>query len=167
MVTVEFCLTMAQYNQWMNQSLYQVCSTIPDDERKRDRGAFFKSIHSTLNHIMYGDLAFLSRFTGDPPQVPELGVDLYDDFAELHSARQALDGRILQWTSALTDGWLRLSLTYTSKVDGKVRTVPHWVLISHMFNHQTHHRGQATTLLSQMGLDVGTTDLPFMPQFSM
>ena len=166
MITNEFCVTMAQYNQWMNQRLYGLCGTIPDDERKRDRGAFFKSIHSTLNHIMYGDLAWLSRFTGDPPQVPALEVDLYDDFVALRSAREALDRRILQWASTLTDEWLRLALTYTSKVDGKVRTVPHWVLVTHMFNHQTHHRGQATTLLSQMGLDVGATDLPFMPQFS-
>ncbi len=166
MITSDFCHTMAEYNEWMNARLYELCSSIPDAERKRDQGAYFKSIHSTLNHIVYADLAFLSRFTGDPPEVPPLGVDLYDDFDELRTARAALDRRLLDWTGTLTEPWLQQTQTYTSKVDGKTRTVPRWAMMVHMFNHQTHHRGQLTTLLSQMGLDIGTTDLPFMLRFS-
>ncbi len=73
----------------------------------RDRGAFFKSIHATLNHIVYADLAFLSRFTGDPPQVPELGVDLYADFAALHAARLCARPRLCDWTATLQDAWLQ------------------------------------------------------------
>lgn len=61
--------------------------------------------------------------------------------------------------------WLAEPITYTSKIDGKTRTVQKWILVTHMFNHQTHHRGQVTTLLSQMGFDVGSTDIPFMPEF--
>jgi hypothetical protein len=68
-----FCTAMAEYNAWMNGRLYQVCTSIPELELKRDRGAFFRSIYSTLNHLLYGDLAFMSRFTGDPAVVPELG----------------------------------------------------------------------------------------------
>ena len=85
----------------------------------------------------------------------------------MRKEREALDRRIVGWAIGLTDEWLAESLTYTSKVDGKTRTVANWVLVTHMFNHQTHHRGQVTTLLSQMGLDMGTTDLPFMPIFQV
>jgi uncharacterized damage-inducible protein DinB len=166
MITTDFCATMARYNEWMNRRLYAACDRLGDEERKRDRGAFFKSIHSSLNHIVYADLAFFSRFTGTPPVVPELGVDLHDDFAELTRARAALDARILDWAVSLQPDWLRDPLTYTSKVDGRLRTVPRWVLVCHLFNHQAHHRGQVTTLLSQAGIDMGTTDLPFMPEFS-
>ncbi|MBD2578979.1 DinB family protein [Oscillatoria sp. FACHB-1406] len=156
---------MAQYNQWMNSRLYELCATLPDTELRKERGAFFKSIYATLNHIAYGDLAFLSRFTGNPSVVPEPGDDLFGTFDLLRVQRAALDRRILVWSEALSPAWLAESLTYTSKIDGKTRTVPKWILVAHMFNHQTHHRGQVTTLLSQMGLDIGSTDIPFMPQF--
>jgi uncharacterized damage-inducible protein DinB len=154
---------MARYNAWMNARLYALCATLGDDERRRDRGAFFRSIHSTLNHIVYADLAFLSRFTGDPPEVPALGVDLHAEFAALRAARAALDARIEAWCATLDEDWLAQKLTYTSKVDGQTRTLPRWLLVTHLFNHQTHHRGQLTTLLTQRGLDIGSTDLPFMP----
>lgn len=165
MVTNEFCNTMAQYNEWMNSRLYALCASLPEPELYKDRGAFFKSIYATLNHIAYGELAFLSRFTGNPAVVPELGASLFGSFAELRRERVELDARLLEWSNTLSPAWLAETLTYTSKVDGQVRTVPRWVLVVHMFNHQTHHRGQITTLLSQMGLDVGSTDIPFMPQF--
>jgi uncharacterized damage-inducible protein DinB len=157
---------MAQYNQWMNSRLYELCATLPEADLHKHRGAFFGSIYRTLNHIAFGDLAFLSRFTGDPAVVPELDVDLFQDFARLRLQRHAIDARILDWVASLETNWLSEELTYTSKVDGKARTVPKWALVAQMFNHQTHHRGQITTLLSQMGLDIGTTDIPFMPRFS-
>lgn len=165
MITAAYCQTMATYNSWMNQRLYAVCTSITDEDRKRDQSAFFRSIHSTLNHILYGDTAFMLRFTGKPDEVPEIGIDLHEDFEDLRQARAAMDQRIADWSATLNDGWLEQSLSYTSRVDGASRTVPQWVLVTHMFNHQTHHRGQITTLLTQMGLDVGSTDLPFMPQF--
>jgi uncharacterized damage-inducible protein DinB len=164
MISAEFCVAMARYNEWMNHRLYALCATLPPAELERDRGAFFKSIYGTLNHIAYADLAFLSRFTGAPAEVPELGVMLYRDFTELQRARSALDQRLCAWAAALQPEWLRTDLTYTSKVDGVRRTRPKWLLVTHLYNHQTHHRGQATTLLAQMGLDVGSTDLPFMPE---
>ncbi|ESA38461.1 hypothetical protein N836_31465 [Leptolyngbya sp. Heron Island J] len=159
-------LLLAEYNQWMNSKIYDVCSELPEDELRLDRGAFFGSIYLTLNHITYGDLAFMSRFTENPPQVPELGAELFSTFSELKSARSSLDIRLVDWVSTLEDSWLDQVQTYKSKVDGKVRSVSRRFLIMHMFNHQTHHRGQVTTLLSQLNLDVGSTDIPFMPQFT-
>ena len=76
MITSEYCATMARYNEWMNSRLYALCATLPEAELRADRGAFFKSIYATLNHIAYADLAFLARFTGDPAVVPELDVAL-------------------------------------------------------------------------------------------
>jgi uncharacterized damage-inducible protein DinB len=165
MITASYSQLMAQYNAWMNSRMYALCATLPDAELHKDRGAFFGSIYATLNHIVYGDLAFLSRFTGNPSTVPEPGADLFGAFSLLRTERAALDQRILLWSESLSPAWLAESLTYVSKIDGKTRTVPKWVLVTHLFNHQTHHRGQVTTLLSQMGLDMGTTDIPFMPQF--
>lgn len=165
MITSSHAELMAHYNEWMNTRMYALCASLPDEELRRDRGAFFKSLYGTLNHITYGDLAFMSRFTGDPAVVPDPGVELFGSFSRLRAEREALDRRILAWSKSLTPAWLGEALTYKSKIDGRSRTVPRWVLVTHMFNHQTHHRGQATTLLSQMGLDIGTTDIPFMARF--
>ena len=159
------CVLLARYNEWMNARLYAVCAGLTQAELKLDRGAFFGSIAGTLEHLVYGDLASLSRFTGDPARPPALGAELYGSFAALRAARTAIDARIVAWASTLSEAWLARTLTYTSQVDGKTRTLPHWALVTHMFNHQTHHRGQLGTLLTQMGLDVGSTDIPFMPQF--
>ena len=154
---------MARYNRWMNERVYAVCAELDDEARLRDRGAFFGSIELTLNHILYGDLAFMSRFTGEPAEPPPIGERMEADFAALRTARAALDARIEAWASALTAPWLAATLSYVSLVDGRTRTFEHWVLVTHMFNHQTHHRGQVTTLLSQSGIDIGSTDIPFMP----
>jgi uncharacterized damage-inducible protein DinB len=163
MLDAEFARTLAHYNRWMNQRIFALCAEIPDGERRRDRGAFFGSIHRTLDHLVYADLAFLSRFTGDPPEVPPLGVELYADFEVLRAVRERLDARLVAWAESLSEEWLASPHTYTSNVDRKTRTLPSWILVAHLFNHQAHHRGQLTTLLSQQGLDYGSTDLPFMP----
>jgi uncharacterized damage-inducible protein DinB len=160
---VELYRTFARYNQWMNGKVYAVCAEIDDAERKRDRGAFFRSIHGTLNHLLFGDRTWLGRFTGKPYEVAPMGVDLYDDFAELRAARVAMDEDILAWAAGLTEAWLRDDLSWTSGADGVTRSRKRWLLASHMLNHQTHHRGQLTTLLCQQGHDVGPTDLPWMP----
>jgi uncharacterized damage-inducible protein DinB len=155
--------TFARYNQWMNQKTYEVCAKIDDAERRQDRGAFFKSIHGTLNHLLFGDRIWMGRFTGRQYPIAPMGLDLHDDFSELRAARAAMDQDILDWTAGLTEAWLAGTLTWTSGVDGATRARPCWLLASHLFNHQTHHRGQLTTLLCQLGHDVGPTDLPWMP----
>jgi uncharacterized damage-inducible protein DinB len=165
MIGPEYCRLMAEYNGWMNRKVYGACSSLPEEMLIADRGAFFKSIYLTLNHIAGVDIAFLSRFTGDPSTVPALGADLFGGFGNLNAERLRLDARIASWADGLSESWLAASLTYESKVDGRTRTLPHWILVTQLFNHQTHHRGQVTTVLTQLGLDVGTTDIPFMPRF--
>jgi uncharacterized damage-inducible protein DinB len=155
---------LAVYNAWMNERLYAVCASLTDEERNRARGAFFKSIHSTLNHILWADLAWMARLADKryAPAVP-FGDDVFADFEELRSARTSLDAEISDWASTLTEERLQAPHSFVSQVLNVSRVQPTWTFVAHMFNHQTHHRGQLTTLLSQAGIDYGDTDLVLMP----
>jgi uncharacterized damage-inducible protein DinB len=148
---------MAGYNRWMNEKLYDVCERLPDEERKRDRSAFFKSIHGTLNHLLLADRAWLGRFTGRPVHYPKLDLELYADFAELRRERRRMDDAIEAYCATLTDASLASELVYRN-FQGKEFRHALGVAVVHLFNHQTHHRGQVTTLLSQAGIDPGVTD---------
>jgi uncharacterized damage-inducible protein DinB len=163
MIDRQYCELMARYNRWMNERLYALCAKLPDAERKRDRRAFFGSIHGTLNHLLWGDRMWMGRFTGRPCTDPPFGADMYADFEELAREREAADRSMLDWAATLSAEWLASTLTYTSKVDGKTRSLPAAVAVIHLFNHGTHHRGQLTALMKQCGVDPGITDLPWLP----
>lgn len=94
---------MASYNQWMNQRLFSVCAEIPDSQRRRDRGAFFKSIHGTLNHLLLADRIWLGRFFGNPHRARSLDEELYHDFDELRRERERTDGDIVRWAATVTE----------------------------------------------------------------
>ena len=128
-------------------------------------GAFFRSIHGTLNHLLYGDKAWMGRFKGKPFEVKIIGEDIYSEFEDLRTERIKTDEEIVTWSNSLDSKWLEKPFEYTSNVDGKTRVLPAWILVTHMFNHQTHHRGQVTTLVKQLGIEPGITDIPWMPQF--
>ena len=151
--------TMARYNRWMNQKVYDGCAGLADDGRKRDMGAFFKSIHGTLNHILLADRIWMGRFTGEPFPVTSLDQELYADFHVLRDERAAEDERIIDWVALLSPEDMEGDLVYTSIVNPEPRRYPLWFALSHFFNHQTHHRGQISSLLTQLGVDVGVTDL--------
>ena len=163
MVTREYCQLMARYNRWMNERLYALCAGFSDAERRRDRGAFFGSMHGTLNHLLWGDRMWLGRFVGPPCVHPAFGTDMSDDFAELAREREATDQVMLEWAGNVTPEWLASTLEYQSKVDGRTRRLPAAAAAVHLFNHGTHHRGQLTTLVKQAGADPGVTDLPWLP----
>jgi uncharacterized damage-inducible protein DinB len=115
-----------------------------------------------LNHLLVGDRIWMGRFIQQP--VPyTIGQELYANFDELRHQRQLTDQAIINWTKSLSQTWLAQPFTYTSGLDKKSRTLPTWLLVTHLFNHQTHHRGQLTTLLNQLGYDSGVTDLPWLP----
>lgn len=156
---------MALYNRWMNERLYEHCARLSDDERKRDVGAFFKSIHGTLNHLLLGDRIWLGRFTGRLFAVTSLAQELYPDFGELSAERRKMDAAIIEWAQSLTDADFERDLSYTSVANPAPRRYPFWFAATQFFNHQTHHRGQLTTLLSQRGIDPGVTDLIWLPEF--
>lgn len=155
--------TMSAYNGWMNQKLYAVCAGMSDVERKADRGAFFGSIHGTLNHLLLADRVWMGRFTGNPFAVKSLDEELYADFDALRHEREAEDTRIEHWAATLTDEVLHGKLEYTTVANPGPRSSDLWLCVAHFFNHQTHHRGQLTALLAQAGQDYGVTDLMWMP----
>lgn len=163
MIDVEYCQLLARYNRWMNERLYAAAATLSDDERRRDRGAFFGSIHRTLAHILWGDRMWLGRFTGDAHPVTAYGADAHPDFVELARERGNADRDVLAWAGALSPAWLASTLEYRAASDGRLRRMPAWIAATHLFQHATHHRGQVTTLLKQAGVDPGVTDLPLLP----
>lgn len=157
---------LGHYNAWINERLYALVHALPEERRRADLGAYFGSIHGTLSHILWADRIWLARFTDAPlPTAAAWGTDLYPDFGDLGRARNALDGDILAWVGQLTMEDLCRNLTVVSRSDQKERRGPLWAFLTHFFNHQTHHRGQVTTLMHQLGQDPGVMDLPFMPHF--
>jgi uncharacterized damage-inducible protein DinB len=167
-MTPEYARVMARYNRWMNDKLYAVAGELTDAERKEDRRAFFGSIHRTLNHLLLADRVWLGRFTGAALEEGELGPggiraldqELYGDFAELRRERAKTDDEIDAFVATLTDDKLAGALRYLRH--GVANEMPLWHAVAHLFNHQTHHRGQVTTLLMQSGHDPGSTDLVAM-----
>ncbi|MFM7346717.1 MAG: DinB family protein [Tagaea sp.] len=155
--------TMAEYAVWMNAKLIARASTLSDEARKRDLGAFFKSLHATLDHVNYGDMAWLARFDGGEKPSVRHGQLMDGSWDALVARRSTLDARLKAWTNSVEQEALARDFTYVAGSDGKSRTLPLWVLATHMINHGTHHRGQATTLLKQLGVDPGETDLPWLP----
>ncbi|MEC4891546.1 MAG: DinB family protein [Oscillatoria sp. PMC 1051.18] len=163
MKTTDYFQRLSQYNRWMNDRLYTVCDTIPDSLRKEDRGAFFHSIHGTLNHILLADRLWLARFQQRSFPINSLNQELYADFAELRQQRQQTDIEIQTWVDSLTDEKLGAPFKFNSLSRQRECIFPLWHVTTHFFNHQTHHRGQLTTLLSQCGYDFGVTDLLWLP----
>jgi uncharacterized damage-inducible protein DinB len=162
---------LARYNAWMNDRVYTTAATLTDEERKRDLGAFFRSIHGTLNHILLADRAWLGRFTrdrtvaesrdaaGNPIALTgRLDQELYADFDRLGHERARTDEAIVRFVAGLTPERLAAPLAYRTSA-GEACEHPLWWAVTHFFNHQTHHRGQVTTLLKQLGRDPGVTDL--------
>jgi uncharacterized damage-inducible protein DinB len=163
MISPATCRTMAAYNRWMNERLYEVCAGLTDEARKQDRGAPFRSIHGTLNHLLLADNIWTSRFRGEVFPARSLDQELHSGFDELRAARAAMDDAIDAWAAGITEERLAGDLTFTGIVRPEQRTLPLWFVALHFFNHQTHHRGQLTTLLEQIGCDFGVTDLLWLP----
>jgi uncharacterized damage-inducible protein DinB len=147
----------------MNDKLYASCAALSDEDRKRDRGAFFHSIHGTLNHLLLADSVWLGRFEGQPLAFSSLDQELYASFDELRTRRTEVDDRIERWAAGVTDTALDAKLEFTSALTKRTHAPILWKVVAHFFNHQTHHRGQLTALLSQARVDYGVTDLFLLP----
>ncbi len=165
MITTAYCRHFARYNRWQNERIYSAAAQLPDATRKRNMGAFFKSIHGALNHLLVGDRLWLSRFDGEPSGVESLDQELYSDFEELRRARQHTDDRLDRFVARLDEARIQASLRFRrlSGDRGEVEW-PMAICLMQLFNHQTHHRGQVGTLLMQCGIDPGVTDLPMLPK---
>ncbi len=162
---------LARYNRWFNQRLYAACDGLGDAGRKLERGAFFGSIHGTLNHLVWGDTLWLRRFAAQGvvfaalddgllalPPGASYATPIEVDWAALQERRDRLDAAIEAWVAQMPTDFVLRTMRYAN-TQGVQRAHPMWQGMTHFFNHQAHHRGQVTTLLAQAGVDVGTTDL--------
>ncbi|HEY1474081.1 MAG TPA: DinB family protein [Pseudolabrys sp.] len=140
----------AGYNAWCNERLYAAAARLNDADYRADRGAFFKSVHGTLNHLLVGDRIWMKRFTGAGDMPPSLDVILYDDFEALRAARRSEDTLISRYIARLTDKDLLGTLRYRTVVPPVEIKQPLAPALDHFFNQQTHHRGQAYALLSSV-----------------
>ncbi|GAB1262714.1 DinB family protein [Aurantivibrio plasticivorans] len=160
----------AQYNQLMNEKVYAAAKSLGTPIVTNDYNAFFRSILGTLNHILVADIIWLTRFANHPAQFRALNIIadfpkptsldqiIYDDLEKLEESRASLDAAIIEFIHELKSEHLTSNLTYHN-TKGASFTKAFLHLLHHFFNHQTHHRGQVTTLLSQHSTDIGSTDL--------
>ena len=149
---------LAQYNVLAHRKLYEACAVLSDDERQQIRPAFFQSIHGTLNHILIGDRIWMTRFQG--LEIPSTGLNaiLSEDFLELRQVREAEDQKILDFFADLDENFLTQTIQYRNNA-GNIHVDPVELLITHFFNHQTHHRGQIHDLLTQTSVKPPSLDM--------
>lgn len=166
MISAAYVQTMARYNAWQNRNVYDAAEKLTDAQRRENRGAFFGSIHATLNHLLWADQIWLSRFGASSPPaartIPD-GLIAIDGWDELVSARLSFDDQIQCWADGIDDSALAGDVSWFSAVAGRELSASKALLVAHLFNHQTHHRGQVNALLTGFGIDPGVTDLPFGP----
>jgi uncharacterized damage-inducible protein DinB len=165
MLSPEYVRLMAAYSCWQNGSIFAAGETLGDAERRRDRGAFFGSIHATLNHLLWADRLWLHRLAGtrepDQPDIPS-SLHLQEDWALLRSEREATDRALVEWAQRVEPGDLEGELSwYSGAMQANVRR-PRWVLVVQLFNHGTHHRGQVHAMLTSAGARPEDTDVPFI-----
>jgi uncharacterized damage-inducible protein DinB len=149
----------AAYNAWCNERLYDAAATLSDTDYRADRGAFFKSVHGTLNHLVVADRIWMRRFTGVGEMPPSLDAILYDDFDVLRAARRVQDTLISRYINGLSDGDLSGTLRYRTVTRPQTIKQPLAPALDHFFNHQTHHRGQVHCLLTKIAQDAPSLDL--------
>ena len=164
---------MSRYNQRINTQLLTVCGELSNEALQKETNAFFSNIIAYWNHILFGDLILLRRLAQN--EVAQLTLTNFSSFPEpkspqdiycthlleISELRKRLDELINYYCDNLTDEACERFITYTT-TEGENITKVVADVTQHMFNHQTHHRGQVTTLLSQSNIDIGITDLVFI-----
>jgi uncharacterized damage-inducible protein DinB len=148
---------VAGYNAWANGRIYEAAAQLPDSDYRANHGAFFKSLHGTLNHLLAGDRIWMKRFTRDGDAPSALDVILCETLPDLWAARQREDRRICDFADGLDDAALRQRFRYTTITNPATVEQELGAALDHFFNHQTHHRGQAHCILSMIG---GNTAAP-------
>ncbi len=158
---------MAAYTRWQNGNLFQAADTLSDEARRENRGAFFGSIHETLNHLLWGDQIWMHRLAGTPaPQAPGIpgSTGQHADWTSLRNDRLNTDTQIVDWARTVNEQDLMGELRwYSGAIQAEVRR-PRWALVVQLFNHGTHHRGQVHGMLTAAGARPDDTDVPFIPE---
>lgn len=167
MITPAYIQVLAAYNTEMNRRWYAAAGRLTDEQRHSDERAFFRSLHGTLCHILGADSIWMWRFDNWPePTVrgaaASASATFIQNFDELSAARVDADAKIEDWAGRVTDAWLAEDLVWFSGEAKREMRRPRALTVAHLFNHQTHHRGQAHALLTRFSADPGATDLPFV-----
>ncbi|NNH62971.1 DinB family protein [Rhizobium laguerreae] len=149
----------AAYNRWANRQVYAVAAELSDAEFRSDRGAFFGSLHRTLNHLLVADRIWMKRFTGTGEAPTALNAVLFEDLDALAAARKIEDERIIAWMDTLDEAALAADCTYVPVTQPGEFTQPLAPALAHLFNHQTHHRGQCHMTLTALAKPSLTLDL--------
>ncbi len=165
MLSPDYVLSMARYNAWQNRQMKAALEALPEAELRRDRGAFFGSVFATVNHLLWADAMWMSRVSNWPK--PAIGIDgstgLTPTLAAWGAERFRADGRILLWAERLGALDLTGDLRWYSGATGREQVKPLGQCLAHMFNHQTHHRGQVHAMVTAAGGGGWVSDLAFMP----
>ncbi len=149
----------AAYNAWANRTLYDEVGKLDDGAYRRNVGAFFGSLHRTLNHLLTADRIWLKRFTGSGEAPTSLDTILHEDLAGLRAAREHEDARLAAFIDSLTEEKIAADFTYSPLTNPAIITHPLGPALTHVFNHQTHHRGQCHGILTAVGGSSITLDL--------
>jgi uncharacterized damage-inducible protein DinB len=144
-------VTMAQYNAWANARVYRAAAALPEELYRKDTGAYFKSLQGTLNHLLTGDRIWMRRLTGSGEYQTQLDAIIYADLASLSVARQAEDKRIIDFVAGLSEPQFEEMWDYKT-LNGAPQRQRRREILAHVFNHQTHHRGQAHAILTSLGV---------------
>ncbi|THH38680.1 damage-inducible protein DinB [Aliishimia ponticola] len=167
MIDAEYTRIMARYNAWQNRQLSDIVHAMDEDALTQDRGAFFGSIFATLNHLLWADKLWMSRFdpSVEPPQVPAANHgNMTPTISVWGAERFHLDGKIRHWSMALRNLDLKGDLHWYSATADAQMSRPKAECIMHFFNHQTHHRGQIHAMLTAAGETAPVSDLVFLPE---
>lgn len=163
MITPGYVAEMAAYSRWQNDNVYRICDDIGLEEQQRDRGLFFGSIHHTLDHICLVNRTILTILHGKQPIRVPLDQMVWSDWEDLKATRLLQDDVLAQGGRDWTEAWLAERITLNSPRLETPPSFPRWVMVVQLFNHQTHHRSQVTTALHAMGIEYGSTDIPWRP----
>ncbi|WP_299660162.1 DinB family protein [uncultured Ruegeria sp.] len=166
MITGAYAREMARYSRWQNKQLKGFLRALPSEELVRDRSAFFGSIMGTANHLLWGDWIWISRFDKGPGPgggIPD-SVSICTGMADWMPLRDTIDARITRWADTLGDTELSGSFTWYSAAKEADVAKPYVQCVIHMFNHQTHHRGQLHQMLTEAGSEAPVSDLVFLPE---
>ena len=150
---------LANYNKWANEKIINSCKKLTETEYKKDRGAFFSSIHGTLNHLLVVDRAYISRIEGIDHGLKSLDQILFESLLQLEEARIKEDKRLIDLVNSLSEESIHKEITYKGFETGNATYTINLILIT-LFNHQTHHRGQVHNMLSQAGIKPPQIDIP-------
>jgi uncharacterized damage-inducible protein DinB len=142
---------MAEYNAWANERLYRMAKQLPGELYRKDVGAYFKNLHGTLNHLLVADRIWLRRLTGSGEHPNRLDAILFEDLSDLAEARTQEDQRLVEFVQGLDEAQLEGPFTFRM-LNGAQNELRRRDVLAHLFNHQTHHRGQAHAILTTLGV---------------